>query len=103
MQSLGIPRSHGGKESCSLLPDAVNFSLDCKLVEARKGQAQKEPDSAVKGHKSIPKSALDLVRSSRYGSRVSDAPMCCHRLPRPNRANFFGRVVTNRENKIHFR
>ena len=83
-------------------PDLVDFLLDREFIEARKGQAQQQADAAIEYVEGIAKSTVYSLRRPFDSSRIWNAPMRGHWLTRPNRADFFGRVVTYGKHEIHF-
>lgn len=82
------------------MTDLIDFLLDGQFVETRQWQAQEKTDSAVENHESLTEGLLDLLGCAGYCGRVRYAPVRGHRLARPDRANFFGGVVTNGEHEI---
>jgi hypothetical protein len=80
--------------------DAMDFLFDGEFVQARKRQTQKQTDSAIKNHERVSERLFDLLGRARHRRRIRHAPMRRQRLAGPDRANFFGRVIAHRENKI---
>src|SRR5437879_13834624 len=70
------------------LTDPINFLLNCELVQASKGEAQKERDSPFENHECVSKGAFYLFWCTRHCGRVGNAPVRCHWLTRPERASF---------------
>ncbi len=66
-----------------LLSDTVDFPLQGKGVERRKGKAKKQADSAVECSESLFESALDLLRRSGNSGWIGNTPMRRHWLARP--------------------
>jgi hypothetical protein len=81
------------------LSDLVDFFLEREGVERCYRQAKEETDASVERLKCLAIGAFDLVRCSLNGGWIGDAPKCCHRLARPERAHFFRCVVAHRKNK----
>ena len=91
------------RPEASFPADAVNFVFDCELVQIREGKRKKQADSAIERQESVPKSAVDLLRSACGCRGVRNAPVSRHRLAGPYRAHFARGIVANGEHKIHFR
>src|SRR5207249_10499747 len=89
---------------CTLFPYTTLFrSLNCELVQASKGEAQKERDSPFENHECVSKGAFYLFWCTRHCGRVGNAPVRCHWLTRPERASFLGCIVANRQHKTNVR
>jgi hypothetical protein len=80
----------------------LDFLLDRQFIETRKRQAQQQANSAIENVEGITKGTFYALWRPFDGSRVGNAPIRGHWLTRPNRADFFGRVITNSNNEIHF-
>src|SRR5215472_17058414 len=70
------------------------------MVERLQGKIKKQTDPAVEHKKCIAERFLNLLGRARNGGGVGHAPMRRHRLAGPDRADFFGRVVADREYEI---
>src|SRR3974390_3535852 len=67
------------------------------------GKAKEEADSPIKEKVGIAESLLNLFWRAHNRCRIRNAPVRCHRLPRPYRTDFFRSVVTDSENEIELR
>src|ERR1039458_2755507 len=85
------------------MTDLIDFLLDGQFVETRQWQAQEKTDPAVENHESLAEGLLDLLGCAGYCGRVRYTPVRGHRLPRPDRADFFGSVVTDGKHEVQVR
>src|SRR5205807_6878933 len=83
--------------------DVVNFLLESKPIEAPQRKAEEQIDSAVENKKCFAEGPFHFGRCPLNRCRVGHAPVCGYRLPWPDWADFFRRVVTNSEHEIQFR
>src|SRR5277367_4463764 len=85
----------------SLPANAVDRLLDRHISERGQGQGKKQAYPAVENGKSFAVGASNLFRCAFHRRRVGYSPVSGQRLSGPERANFFGRVITNGEDEIH--
>ena len=92
--------SRRGPASVLGLADGIQLFLQRQLVEGANRQTDKNRDAVIEHSKCIGKSETNFGRVSGGCGRIGKAPMRGHRLARPHRARFRGRVITKRERKI---
>ena len=79
---------------------SISFWI-ASFVEARKGQAKEEADSAVENHESLAEGALDLLGRAFDRGGIGNAPVRGHGLAGPDGTHFLRGVVANGEDEIH--
>src|ERR1700730_11508490 len=84
-----------------LPPVSIHFFFQCKTINRRQRQREKETDSPVKNKKRLAEGAFDFGGVSMNGSRIGHSPVRGHGMSRPDRAGFLGGVVANREAQLH--
>src|SRR5215472_4283299 len=95
-------RSDAGLQHRHFFSDLLDFLLDRQFIETGKRQAQEQADAAIEYVEGIAKDTFYALCRSFDGSRIGNAPICGHWLTRPNGAHFFGGVITNSNDEIHF-
>src|ERR1700722_10756963 len=84
------------------MTDLVDLSLYGQLVDGSEGEAKKQTDASLQGNEGITVCTLDFFFRPAKCSRVGNSPVGCLRLTRPEGANFFGSIVTDRKDEIEF-
>ena len=85
------------------MADVVEFFLQSEPVESCQRQTKKQADAAVENEERFAESPLHVCGASTNHRRVGNAPVGCHRLSGPDRADFLRGVVTNRKDEIELR
>jgi hypothetical protein len=83
------------------LTDATDFLFYGEGIKTGEREAKQNANSSVEHQESVTERSLDLFRCAIDRCRVWNAPVRGRRLPRPNRTDFLGGIITNRENEIH--
>jgi len=83
----------------------MSRSLPCRLSlsSERQWQRSENANSLIEQAVRSFERQRDLGRRARCLRRIGNAPVCGHRLPRPDRAGLRCRVVTDGEYEIEFR
>jgi hypothetical protein len=84
----------------SLASDLVEFFLQRKTIQSGKGQTQEQTDSSIEEQECVTESSFHLLLHAAHCSGIGHTPVRGQRLARPYRADFVGRVITDRKNKI---
>lgn len=84
-------------------PDAVDFLLDCELIETGQGKAKKQANSAIKNHERFSKCFFNLFRQAFDCGGIWHSPMSGHWLSGPDGTHLLCSVIADREHKIHLR
>ncbi len=76
---------------------SISF-LMANLIETGQWQDEKKTDSAIQIDKSFAECPVQSAsRVPSHGRGIGNAPVCRHRMARPDGADFLGRVVADGE------